>query len=128
MHFVFVALADTQQAVQAPAVFTATFNVGGDPFLGVVGVGFLVVGSQARVGTHSVMGSANFAHQFIARLPLQYIDLPGLGVYAGWCATGDIEHMHQRLTRYGLRQKSTHRHAAGDGLVYRVHKESFFKI
>ena len=121
MHLVLVALADAQQAVQAPAVFTAPINEGRDPFFRVVVVSLFVVSGQLRIGAYGVMGGADLANQRVTAGALQHINLPGLGVDPRGRATGDIEQVHQGIALYGVRQKSAHRQAAGNRLVHGVH-------
>ncbi|MEY3873246.1 MAG: hypothetical protein RLZZ296_2241, partial [Pseudomonadota bacterium] len=56
----------------------------------------------------------------------QNVDLPRLGVGARRRAAGDLQQVHENWPVNGLGQKRPRRHAAGDGLVDRVHGISRF--
>ena len=82
MHGVFVAFHNAQQTIQAPAVFTPAVNKRAHPLCGVVVIGLSVLLSQTGVGAQRIMRGAHFIHQTSARLTLQHIHLPRLGVGA----------------------------------------------
>ena len=100
VHFVFIALGDAEQAVQAPAVFTAAVNEGGDPFFGVVVIGFFVLGGQLRIGANGITCCTNFFYQFVAATALQHINLPGLCVGARRGSGSQLQQVRDGRTRH----------------------------
>ena len=84
MHFVFVALADSQHTIKAKATLTAPVDIGAHPFAGVVIVFFRMLSGQYRIGGHGVVCFTNFVNQFVLGGALQNIHFPRLRVGATW--------------------------------------------
>ena len=120
VHLVLVAFGNTEQPIQAPAVFTPAVYVGRHPLFRVVVVFFPVLCGQCRVSAQGIVRRTNFCHQRIAAATLQDVGSPGLGVGTRWCPDGHFKQVRDKLTRHGFGQKFAHRLAAVDGIVNSV--------
>ena len=117
VHFVFVALANAQEPVQAPTVFPTPVDIRAGPF-GRVIVVFLGKGfRKLRVGPHGVVRGADLAHQAVTGRALQHVNLPRLGVGARSGPGGDVQHLGDGLTQHRLLREGAGGHAGGDGHV-----------
>ena len=70
MHPVFIKLGNAEQAIQTPAVFTASINVRAYPFFWVVVIRIPILRRNVRIGANRIMCSARRSEELIPRAPL----------------------------------------------------------